>query len=216
MPSTNIQPSFDAYYSAVNADFSVARNSPRSDTVTPVREDLRSSVLISGGYELVRTYATFDCYSIREFTITGMWLNIYCDSHIAGSLIYIFYCGNATLTGDVFEYPLYLTQGLNVWNDPIEPTNKAYNRIYLDANLFPYPALGRNNKINIGLIDDNDYLNTGKAGSEIVYQSSRGLNPPYLEIQYSGGGYANPVMGIPNFTDLSGVPSADILSVMGV
>jgi hypothetical protein len=214
MPSTNIQASFDADYLISNPSFSEARNSPKSDSVFLERPDLRPSVLDS--FDFTRTYATFDCSSIRGLTITGMWLNVYCDYHIPGSLIYIFYCGSSTLTGDNFEYPLYLTQGSNRWNAPVEPTDAAYNQIYLDSRLFPYPTLDRNSNINIGLIAANDYLNDGKANNQIIYQSSTGINPPYLEIQYSGGGYANPVMGVSNFTDLSGVPSANILSVMGV
>jgi hypothetical protein len=72
--------------------------------------------------------------------------------------------------------------------------------------------------LTLGIIDSLDFNDSVNSISDtyLIDTDPAGSYPPYIDLTYSDAGYSNPVMGISNFPDLSGVPSADILSVMGV
>jgi len=74
--------------------------------------------------------------------------------------------------------------------------------------------------LTLGIIDSLDFNDSVNSISDtyLIDTDPAGSYPPYIDVTYSDAGYSNPIMGVAsaNIADVSGIPTANILSVMGV
>jgi hypothetical protein len=129
----------------------------------------------------------------------------------------IAYAGNVEVARDPSQYGLYIGYtigGIRVSSINIVNDTQYYSSDNFNLELYP---VSPGDLLSLGIIDSNDFNNTSGGVSDLyLIDTDPAGSEPYLEVTYSPSGYTKPVMGISNFTNLNGIPSANIVSVMGV
>ena len=221
MPTTVQIYSGQAYsYNYLNSKWLDAKNAIDADAVdsgTP------SSVGIRSGYRFFRIYLSFDLSTIPAGSVIDtIRISLRRSDRIGGAYSpTVAYAGNNLLDGRRGEYPLYLdniigTSDLAIIN--ITDDSKYYTSGSFD--LTTYSMITPGTTLTLGIIDSLDFNDSVNSISDtyLIDTDPAGSYPPYIDVTYSDAGYSNPIMGVAsaNIADVSGIPTANILSVMGV
>jgi hypothetical protein len=196
MPTYNIYPDYDAFYTKSDRPFITARNASSSDSFSDGGGTLISSLIDEGGgtFQFIRTYLLFDLSSITE-PISDIYLGLYVESVTGRGDIVIAY-GGTSLQQKEDDYPSYITSGEREWSSRQPLTTEQYNEFYLDPNLKQYPNPSINPFLVIGVVTENDFDSVDVGGLTTVFTSSEGRDTPYLRIETSSASYTNTVMGV--------------------
>ena len=219
MPTTVQIYSGQAYsYNYLNSKWLDAKNAIDADAVD---SGSPSGVGILAGYRFFRIYISFDLSTIPAGSIidsitislrrSDIIRNVYSPT--------VTYAGNNLLSRLRGEYSLYLDNIIGTSDLAIiDITDGSGYYTSRSFDLTTYSMITPGSTLTLGIIDSLDFNDSVNSISDtyLIDTDPAGSYPPYIDLTYSDAGYSNPVMGISNFTDLSGVPSADILSVMGV
>ena len=200
-------------------EWSALRDSIDSDSVNSTNPG-SVGIVFDRGYTFYRIYLGFTLSSIPEGSvIDSITISVKRLDEIKFTYSpYIAYSGRIMPTSRMDEYSLYLdnlSRGESLASVTI-PDNESY---YTSGpfNLATYPV-SAGDILAVGIIDPDDFDNNVESFSDrYLFDIDKNLDRPYIEVTYTeGGGYNKPVMGISNFTNLNGIPSANIVSVMGV
>ena len=213
MPTYTIYPNYDAFYSKNAKNFADARGATESDSFDDTSPILDISALDNGtDVDFTRTYLRFNLSSVIG-TITGMSLNIFTET-VIGDYIAVTYSG-IKVNGDVTDYPLYLDAGSKEWAIRDILKVNQYNEIILDENLVPFPNQLTSPNLVIGLIDVNDFDNSGIVGNFIRIFSANYFDrgrQPFLTVNSESTGYPNKVIGIQS-SSISNVNGINISNI---
>jgi hypothetical protein len=218
MPTTaTLYPTASYWHIKGDASWSTARNAVSSDDVFPINP---ADVGIRSGYNFTRTYLSFNLSAIPGgSTIDSITISLKrLDGLVSSYSPIIAYAGNARVSRAVNEYGLYIDNisgkiSLDVITLPDD--RNYYTSRGFDLAVYP---VSPGDVLSVGIIDPADFNNTdGVTSNFYLFDIDPAGNQPYIEVTYTAGsGYSKPVMGISNFTDLNGISSANIASVMGV
>ena len=219
MAVTTIYPTAAYWHEKLDPVWSSARSALLSDNVQGTNPASTGIKLSESRYLFKRTYLSFDLASIPGgSTITGITMSLKrVDKLVSSYGPILAYSGNSNVTRGFNEYPLYIDNQLEKASLAriTLPDDTGY---YTSSpfNLETYPV-SPGDILAVGIIDPGDYNSTDNSVSDFYqFDINPASNQPYIEVAYDGGGYNKPVMGISNFTNLNGIPSANIASVMGV
>jgi len=211
MGQYNIYPNYDAVYVKTEKPFSVPRDASESDSFdrNTTRLDISVTNVGSTTFEFKRSYLLFDISSITE-PITEISLNIYVEN-LNYDYIAVTYSGTRIFQNNT-DYSLYINEGLIEWSRRNILNVLQYNEILLDSGILPYPDPSTDPTLVIGLIDVNDFDDTGVGGYSVIVGSSESSGgKPYLKITTSSG-YPNTVMGLSS-TSISTVNGTNISNI---
>lgn len=218
MPTTaTLYPTASYWHTKADASWSTARNAVSSDDVFPTNP---AYVGIKGVYDFRRTYLSFSLSAIPGgSTIDSITISLKRLDEIASSYSPIIaYAGNARVSRTVDEYGLYIdniTGKISLGVITLPDNKNYYTSREFDLAVYPVSPGG---VLSVGIIDPADFNSTDGVTSDFyLFDIDPAGDQPYIEVTYTAGsGYSKPVMGISNFTNLNGIPSANIASVMGV
>jgi hypothetical protein len=207
-------------YNYLNSKWLDAKNAKGADAVDP---GTPSAVGIISGYRFFRIYLSFDLSTIPAGSvIDSITISLRRSDRIRGTYSpTVAYAGNNILGGLRTEYSLYLdniigTSDLaiiNITDDSGYYTSRSFD-------LVTYSMITPGSTLTLGIIDSLDFNDSVNSISDtyLIDTDPEGSYPPYIDVTYSDAGYPNSIMGVAsaNIADVSGVPTANILSVMGV
>jgi hypothetical protein len=220
--STTVQIYSDRAYSYndLNSKWLDAKNAIDADAVDPGNP---SAVGIISGYRFFRIYLSFDLSTIPVGSVIDtIRISLGRSDRIGG--VYsptVAYAGNNLLDGRRGEYPLYLdniigTSDLAIIN--ITDGSRYYTSGSFD--LTTYSMITPGTTLTLGIIDSLDFNDSVNSisGTYLIDTDPKASYPPYIDVTYRDAGYPNSIMGVAsaNIADVSGIPTANILSVMGV
>lgn len=216
--TVNINPTISVWHNKVNRSWNTARSSPTSDlasTATPGQVGITRPT----DYYFYRLYMSFDLSSVPPGNVIDsiiIYLKRVDSVKIAYSPI-IAYAGNADPRRNVAEYGLYidnLIDGASLASISLNDESQYYASGNFNLGVY---SVSPGDILAVGVIDRDDFNNSsGGVSNLFLIDTDPAGDQPYIEVTYSAGGYSKPVMGISNFTNLNGIPSANIVSVMGV
>lgn len=219
MAVTTIYPTASYWHEKVDRNWSSARNAPLSDNVNVTDPASTGIKLAESNYFFRRTYLSFDLASIPGgSTITGITMSLKrVDKLVSSYSPILAYSGSAHVKRSSNEYPLYIDNqsGKTRLSTITLPDDKKY---YTSSgfNIKAYPV-SPGDIIAVGVIDPDDFNEIDGSVSDFYqFDTDPASDQPYIEVTYNGGGYANPIMGISNFTELNGVSRGSIINVMGI
>jgi hypothetical protein len=221
MPTTVQIYSNRAYsYNYLNIKWLDAKNAIDADAVdsgTP------SSVGIISGYRFFRIYLSFDLSTIPAGSVIDT-IRISLRRSDRIRVAYsptVAYAGNNLLGGLRGEYSLYLDNIIGTSDLAIiDITDDSGYYTSRSFDLTTYSMITPGSTLTLGIIDSLDFNYSVDSISDtyLIDTDPAGSYPPYIDVTYSDAGYSNPIMGVAsaNIADVSGIPTANILSVMGV
>ncbi len=223
MPTTVQIYSGRAYsYNYLNSKWTDAKNAIDADVVDPGNP---SAVGIISGYRFFRIYLSFDLSTEiipAGSIIDSITISLRRSDRISGAYSpTVAYAGNNRLDGLRGEYSLYL--------DNIIGTSDLATIAIIDGSgyytsrsfdLTTYSMITPGSTLTLGIIDSLDFNDSVNSISDtyLIDTDPSGSYPPYIDVTYSDAGYPNSIMGVASasIADVSGIPTANILSVMGV
>jgi len=221
MAVATIYPIRNYWYVYANAKWQDARDSLKADSVST---GPNSPIGIIPGFSFYRTYLSFELASKSipaDSVIENITISLKRTDAIRG--VYspiIAYGGLSILSGIDSEFPLYINN--LVGSDPLDTITIDDNLGYYTSRSFDlttYSSIIPGSTLTVGLIDSLDFdYSTGQiSNTYLIDTNTEGSYPPFLTVTYRQG-YPNSIMGVAsaNIAGVSGIPSADILSVMGV
>ena len=217
--TVTIYPSVSIWHEKADRNWSTARSSASSDIASSSAPS-RVGIILSGDYSFYRIYMSFDLSVVPVgSTIDSIRISLKrVDSIKTGYIPIVAYAGNSEVRRVISEYKLYLTSIIG--GKRISIVNLTDETRYYTSDPFDIATyrIFPGDTLSIGIIDANDFGNSVNGTSNLyLIDTDPAGNQPYIEVTYTaGGGYNKPVMGISNFTNLNGIPSANIVSVMGV
>jgi hypothetical protein len=190
---------------------SVLVNQNNANHRVTYNEDLGAPSPGQGQWTFTRTYIEFDLSSVID-PITSMTLFVK-GFTVTGGTSYIAYGGQTALTDAGGDYSLYLANLSGTDYLATGPITLNYTSFPLD--LTTYPPSDPPGYYVIGLIASVDFTNDVGGESQNV-RIDNDTNIPYLIINQTG--YPYEVSGVigANITEVSGVPVASIVNIMGV
>lgn len=217
--TTTIYPQAAYWHERTSPTWAEARNSLVSDNVYSTNP-ASTGIKQDGKYFFRRTYLRFVLSSIPGgATITSITISLRrVDKVVSPYSPFIAYSGSTRIVGRPSEYPLYIDnlaeKGSPLDQIALPDDTRYYTSRGFDLEIYP---ISPGETLVVGIIDPGDFNNTVESISDFYqFNIDPASNQPYIEVTYDGGGYNKPVMGISNFTNLNGIPSANIVSVMGV
>jgi hypothetical protein len=209
-------------YNYLDSKWLDAKNAIDADAVDPGNP---SAVGIISGYRFFRIYLSFDLSTKiipAGSIIDSITISLRRSDRIRSPYSpTVAYAGNNILDGSRREYPLYLdniigTSDLaiiNITDDLGYYTSKSFD-------LTTYSMITPGSTLTLGIIDSLDFNDSVDSISDtyLIDTDTEGSYPPYIDVTYRDAGYPNSIMGVAsaNIADVSGIPTANILSVMGV
>ena len=221
MPTTVQIYSSRAYsYNYLESKWLDAKNAIDADAVdsgTP------SAVGIISGYRFFRIYLSFDLSTIPVGSVIDtIRISLRRSDRIRGAYSpTVAYAGNNLLDGRRGEYPLYLDNIIGTSDLAIiDITDGSGYYTSRSFDLTTYSMITPGSTLTLGIIDSLDFNDSVNSISDtyLIDTDPAGSYPPYIDVTYSDAGYSNPIMGVASasIADVSGIPTANILSVMGV